>query len=75
MCNAIFSVILGSCGYDQTADIAMGIEAQSGLARSAISVSYIWIETIGFAIGAILILLFTVENRLKQDQANVADEY
>lgn len=75
VCNAIFSAILGSCGYDQTADIAMGIEAQSGLARSAISVSYIWIETIGFAIGAILILLFTVENRLKQDQANVADEY
>lgn len=72
VCNAIFSAILGISGYDQIADVALGIAAQAEPAKSAITFSYIWIETIGFAVGALLILLFTVEKNLKQEQAEIA---
>lgn len=72
VCNSIFSAILAISGYDQIADVALGIAAQAEPAQSAIMVSYIWIETIGFAVGALLILLFNVEKNLKQEQAEIA---
>lgn len=72
VCNAIFSAILSGSGYDQVADVAMGVMAQTEITKGAITVSYIWVETIGFAIGALLILLFTVENNLKQEQEDIA---
>ena len=64
VCNAIFSAILGASGYDQAADVALGVAAQSAAARSAITMSYIWVETIGFGICALMILFFTVEKSL-----------
>lgn len=65
VCNAIFSAILGVSGYDQAADVALGAAAQAVNVRTAISVSYIWIETIAYAVCAVMILFFTVETELK----------
>ena len=64
VCNAIFSAILGASGYDQAADVALGVAAQSAAAKSAITMSYIWVETIGFGVCALMILFFTVEKSL-----------
>lgn len=72
VCNALFSAILGMSGYDQMADVAMGLAAQTMAARNAISISYIWIETVAYAICAVLILLFTVEKNLKHEQTEIA---
>lgn len=71
VCNALFSAILGGSGYNQAADVSLGMLAQTEAARSAISMSYIWIETIAYAVCAVLILLFTVEKSLKQQQQKV----
>jgi len=65
VCNAIFSAILGVSGYDQAADVTLGAAAQAAGVRAAISVSYIWIETIAYAVCAVMILFFTVETELK----------
>lgn len=65
VCNAIFSAILGVSGYDQAADVALGAAAQAAGVRTAISASYIWIETIAYAVCAVMILFFTVETELK----------
>ncbi len=72
ICNAIFSAMLGASGYNQTADIALGVLAQSAAAKGAISVSYIWIETIAYALCALLIFFFTVEKKLPEEQAAIA---
>lgn len=70
VCNAIFSAILGVSGYDQTADVTLGAAAQAAGVRAAISVSYIWIETIAYAACAVMILFFTVERELKSRGKN-----
>lgn len=72
ICNALFSALLGNSGYDQSADVALGTLAQNAAAKGAISVSYILIETIVYAVCALLILLFTVEKGLKAEQAEIA---
>ena len=42
-------------------------------AQAAISVSYIWVETVCYIIGAaILILFWTVEKDLPREQAEIA---
>lgn len=66
ICNAIFSGILGASGYDQTAIV--GQTVQSAGVRFSISVSYIWVETIAYALCGALILLWTVEKNLKKEQ-------
>jgi len=73
ICNAIFSAMLGASGYNQAADTALGIEAQAAAAKGAISVSYIWIETIAFALCAALIFFFTVEKKLPEEQKAIAE--
>lgn len=72
VCNSIFSAILGASGYDLYADVSLGTAAQSAAAQCAISVSYIWIETIAYAVCAILIFMFTVERNLHAEQAAIA---
>ena len=66
ICNAIFSAILKAVNYDQTA--VVGQVAQSARVQAAITTSYIWVETIGFAICAVLMLLWTVEKNLPAEQ-------
>ena len=72
ICNSIFSAILNVSGYVQDADVALGTAAQSQTVQNAISVSYIWVETIAYAVCAVLIFLFTVEKNLPEEQAQIA---
>lgn len=50
------------------------IQALNGMMdiRKASSINYIWIETIAYAVCAVLILGFNVEKNLKQEQAEIA---
>jgi GPH family glycoside/pentoside/hexuronide:cation symporter len=72
ICNAIFSAMLNLSGYNQNADVAMGILGQTATAQSAISISYIWVETVAFLVCAVLIFFFTIEKDLPMEQAEIA---
>lgn len=72
ICNAIFSSILGISGYDQNVDIALNTIGQSPAAQNAISISYIWVETVAYAVCALLIFLWTVEKKLPEEQVAIA---
>ncbi len=65
--NAVFMAMLGAAGYDATA------AAQTAAVQTTISVSYIWVETIAFAVDALLVLFFTVEKNLPAEQAAIAE--
>ena len=68
--NAVFSAILNAVGYDQ--NLVVGTGMQSALAQTGISVSYIWIETVAYAVCAVLLFLFFhVEDNLKAEQAAI----
>ncbi|MCD8367067.1 MAG: MFS transporter, partial [Clostridiales bacterium] len=64
--NAVFMAMLGS-GYDAAAT------AQTAAVQSTITVSYIWVETIAFAVDALLVLFFTVEKNLPAEQTAIAE--
>ncbi len=69
--NAVFSAILNMVGYDQ--NIVVGSGMQSALAQAGISVSYIWFETIGYGVCAVLLFFFFhVEDNLDEEQAEIA---
>ena len=73
ICNSIFSALLAGSGYDQAADIALGTAAQSIVVQHAIPISYIWVETVCYIIGGLLLLIFwTVEKNLPSEQAEIA---
>ncbi len=72
ICNSIFSAILNGSGYNQNADVALGVAAQSAAAKVAINISYIWVETVAYALCAALIFFFTVEEKLPEEQAAIA---
>ncbi len=72
ICNAIFSAILSISGYDQGADVALGTLGQTAAAQGAITVSYIWIETVAYAVCAVLMLFWTVEKDLPAEQQAIA---
>lgn len=71
ICNAIFSAVLKGSGYNQNADVALGVLGQTQAAQTAISVSYIWVETIAYVICAILIFFFTIEKKLLEEQKEI----
>ncbi len=70
ICNAVFSGILSASGYNQNA-AAEGV-VQAASAQAAISISYIWVETVCYAICALLIFLWTVERDLPAEQETIA---
>ena len=72
VCNAVFSSLLNACGYDQTADVALGITAQSAGVQNIITISYIGVETAAYLLCAVLIFFFTVEKNLPREQAAIA---
>ncbi|MDC7287527.1 MFS transporter [Blautia schinkii] len=72
ICNSIFSAVLGMSGYNQNVDVALGTAGQTAAAQAAISASYIWVETIAYVICAVLILFFTIEKKLPEEQAAIA---
>ena len=74
ICNAVFMAMLGGSGYvappkDAAAAAAM---TQSAAVQSTIGISYIWIETVAYAICAALMLLWTVELDLPAEQETIA---
>lgn len=71
ICNAVFSAVLKGSGYNQNADVALGVLGQTQAAQTAISVSYIWVETIAYVICAILIFFFTIEKKLPEEQKEI----
>ena len=72
ICNSVFSAILKAAGYSQNAQIALGTAAQTESVKTAISVSYIGVETVAYFICAVLIFFFTVEKNLKKEQEEIA---
>lgn len=75
ICNSIFSGVLGAVGYNQSADITLGTMAQTAVTQGAISVSYILVETVAFALCGILLLSFTVEKNLPAEQAALKERH
>lgn len=71
ICNAIFSAVLKGSGYNQNADVALGVLGQTQAAQTAIFASYIWVETIAYVICAILIFFFTIEKKLPEEQKEI----
>ena len=74
ICNAIFMAMLNSSGYvappeDTAAAAAM---TQSATVQATIGISYIWIETAAYAVCAVLMLLWTVEKNLPEEQKAIA---
>ena len=53
--------------------MALGTAGQTAAAQGAITVSYIWIETIAYAVCAVLMLLWTVEKNLPEEQKAIAE--
>lgn len=64
--NSLFMAMLGAAGYDASA------VAQTAAVQNTISVNYIWIETIAYALCAVLVFFFTVEKHLPEEQAAIA---
>ena len=74
ICNSIFSAMLNGSGYNQAADVALGTAAQTASVQTAISVSYIWVETVCYIIGAVILMLFwTVEKNLPEEQKAIKE--
>ena len=73
ICNSIFSAILSGSGYNQTADVVLGTAGQTLAPQQAITVGYIWVETIGYVVCALLILAWDVEAKLPEEQKAIAE--
>jgi hypothetical protein len=74
--TAIFiGAILPAIGYDSEAFTALVVAGQGvgSTALTAINVSYVWIETIAYAVCAALLIFFVVEKNLKEDQAKIRE--
>ena len=67
--TAIMNGLLTAAGFDQS--MVYGEAVQSQAAQTALSVSYIWIETAAYALCMLLILTFTVEKNLKAEQEEI----
>ncbi len=68
--TAIMNGLLTAGGFNPGVVFGQGV--QSNTAQVALTTSYIWIETVAYAICAILILFFTVEKNLPEEQAEIA---
>ncbi len=73
VCNAIFMAMLGASGYVAPEADGAGALVQSAAAQGAIGVSYIWIETVAYALCAALMLLWTVEKDLPAEQKAIQE--
>lgn len=67
--TSILNALLKASGFDKS--IVFGEGTQAATAISALTVSYIWIETICYGICAVLILAFNVEKNLAHEQDEI----
>ncbi len=71
--NAVFMAILAAVGYQAPVDpAAAATMSQSVNTEVAIGISYIWVETVAYAICALLMLVWTVEKNLPEEQKAIA---
>lgn len=66
--NAVFSAILKVVGYNQSANVELGLLAQETSAKNAITVSYIWIETIAYIVCGVIIYFFNAEKKITEKE-------
>lgn len=71
ICNAVFSGLLALGGYDNSLEVGAGLQSEA--ARTLIQVSYVWIETVAYAVCGILLLFFVVEKGLKAEQKQIRE--
>ena len=69
--NAVFMALLAVVGY-AAPDAAGTVTSQSVNVEVAIGISYIWVETVAYAVCALLMLVWTVEKNLPEEQAAIA---
>ena len=72
--NAVFMALLAVAGYVAPPE---GAEAAAQITQTvdtqvAIGISYIWIETVAYAVCALLMLVWTVEKNLPEEQKAIA---
>ncbi len=73
---AVFSGLMGATGYikpDDADKANIVYFDQPEAVQNAIVASYVWVRTAAFAIAAILLLFFTVEKNLKNDQKAIIE--
>ena len=72
--NAVFMAILAVVGYvAPPEDPALAAQmVQTVDTQVAIGISYIWVETVAYAVCALLMLVWTVEKNLPEEQAAIA---
>lgn len=70
--NALFMALLAVVGYEAP-DAVGTVTAQSVDAQVTIGISYIWVETVAYAVCAVLMLLWTVEKNLPEEQKAIAE--
>ncbi len=71
ICNSIFMAMLSVAGYVAPTPGA-ALASQSVTVEVTIGVSYIWIETVAYALCALLMFLWTVEKNLPEEQKAIA---
>ncbi|MCR5415749.1 MAG: MFS transporter [Pseudobutyrivibrio sp.] len=67
--TAIMNALLTAGGFNPS--LEFGAAMQSASAQSALTTSYIWIETIAYALCGILIFFFNVEKNLSKEQEEI----
>ena len=65
--TGVFNGMLGASGYGAT------LALQTDATLTVIKASYVWIETIAYAVCGILLLFFNVEKYLKGDRVKILD--
>ncbi len=71
ICSSLFMTMLGLAGYVPP-NSAGTVIVQNTATRMTISLSYVWSETIAYAIGAVLILFWNVEKNLPEEQRAIS---
>lgn len=72
--NAVFMAMLGAVHYQKPTGGAEAI-VQTAAVQGTITVGYIWVETIAYVVCAALIFFFTVEKKLPEEQAAIAQRH
>ncbi len=65
--NAVLNALLSATGYNPSE------VAQTASVEMAIDVSYVWVETIAYALCAILVLFWNVEKNLPEEQQAIKE--
>jgi GPH family glycoside/pentoside/hexuronide:cation symporter len=67
----IYNGLIGAAGFVSSTD---GSWIEQPLAvGSVITVSYIWVETVAYAICAVMMIFFSVEKHIKDDQKSIRE--